>query len=91
MLARQVSSASYDAASMRKLRRSLSQCTGNGRFRHFTAAEQVFLTVETLSIALAETDQLETLLDAWFKSVEDENTFVPQWFAVRAKQVMGGL
>lgn len=90
-IARQVSSATYGADSMRSLRQGLLQRASSGRFRHFTAAEQVFLAVETLSISLGDSDRLESLLDAWFKSVEDENTFVPQQFAVRANQVLGGL
>ncbi|GAB3273497.1 multiheme c-type cytochrome [Parahaliea aestuarii] len=90
-IARQVSAGSYGAEDMRRLRAGLLQRAAAGRFRHFTAAEQVFLAVETLAISLGDADQLESLLDAWFKSVEDENTFVPQQFAVRANQVLGGL
>ncbi|WP_116367712.1 multiheme c-type cytochrome [Parahaliea mediterranea] len=90
-IARQVSAGSYGADDMRRLRAGLLQRAAAGRFRHFTAAEQVFLAVETLAISIGDADQLESLLDAWFKSVEDENTFVPQQFAVRANQVLGGL
>lgn len=90
-VAEQVSGGNYDPATLRRLRSGLLERAAAGRFRHFTAAEQVFLAVETLTIVLEDAGQLESLLDAWFKSVEDENSFVPQQFAVRAKQVMGGL
>jgi len=81
----------YGAETLNRLRRGLLQRAGQGGFRHFTAAEQVFLAVETLCISLGEMDRLESVLDAWFESVEDENSFVPQQFAVRANQVMGAL
>lgn len=90
-VAEQLSAGNYGPDTQRSLRRGLLQRAADGRFRHFTAAEQVFLAIETLTITLGDADRLESLLDAWFKSVEDENTFVPQQFAVRAKQVMGGL
>lgn len=90
-VARQVSGASYSTERLRGLRSGLLKAAGAGRFRRFTAAEQVFLAVETLSIAVGDNGRLESALDAWFKSVEDENAFVPQQFAVRAKQVMGAL
>lgn len=90
-VARELSEGDYGAGDMRSLRRGLLEGAAGGRFRHFTAAEQVFLAVETLCISLGESGELESPLDAWFETVEDENTFVPQQFAVRAKLLMGAL
>lgn len=87
-VAQQLSSDSYSEDTMRQLRRGLLGQAAEGRFRHFTAAEQVFLAVETLCLSLGEEDRFSAQLDAWFKTVEDENGFVPKQFALRARQVM---
>lgn len=90
-LVEQLSSARYGAEESRLLRRELLAQSAAGRFRHFTAAEQSFLAVETLSLALDDAERLKVQLDALYQSVEDENEFVPQQFAVRARQLMGAL
>lgn len=81
----------YDNAAMKRLRSGLVTAASAGDFRHFTAAEQVFLAVETLSIAIADADRHQRQLDAWFETVQDENRFVPKQFAVVAGKLREAL
>jgi len=76
---------------LQQLRAGLLAKAKNGRFRHFTAAEQVFLAVETLSITLGDAERLSLPLDAWFKSVEEDDPFVPAQFAVLAGNLLEAL
>ncbi len=86
-----LSKASYGPEQQQQLRRELLAQSAAERFRHFTAAEQAFLAVETLSLSLGDSERLKSRLDALYGSVEDENRFVPQQFAVLARQLMGAL
>jgi hypothetical protein len=81
----------YDADKMRRLRGGLLQGAVQRRFRHFTAAEQVFLAVETLCIELGDAKKLELPMDAWFATVARDDSFVPEQFAVRARKVLEAL
>jgi hypothetical protein len=81
----------YTKEQLEALRLGLVKRAAAGRFRHFTAAEQAFLAVETLNIALADSDLLQKRMDAWFTTVDDENDFVPLQFAVFAERLMGDL
>ncbi|MAC32044.1 MAG: hypothetical protein CME38_00370 [Haliea sp.] len=90
-LAESLSQAQYGPEQQRELRRELLNQAAAQRFRHFTAAEQVFLAVETLSLSLGDAARLEGQLDRLFATVEDENDFVPQQFAVLSRQMLGAL
>jgi hypothetical protein len=81
----------YSNAQMTSLPKGLVQWAAQGRFRHFTAAEQVFPATETLNIAPGDDGRLEKSMDSWFDTVEDENDFVPLKFAVFAKRLWGNL
>jgi hypothetical protein len=81
-------SGNYSRAQTGALRTGLVNRAAEGRFRHFTAAEQAFLAVETLNIALADNSRLEKQMDDWFTTVGDENDFVPLQFSVFAKKLM---
>jgi hypothetical protein len=81
----------YSSAQITALRSGLVKRAAAGRFRHFTSAEQAFLAVETLNIALGDNNRLEKQMDGWFATVADENDFVPLKFAVFAKKLAGGL
>ncbi|MEP1473070.1 MAG: multiheme c-type cytochrome [Halieaceae bacterium] len=86
-----VSQERYSSETQRLLRRDLLQAAKSGDYRHFTSAEQVFMAVETLSIALGEEDKYRAELDALFASVENENSFVPKQFAVLSGKMLGQL
>ena len=81
----------YSSETQRLLRRDLLQAAKAGNYRHFTSAEQVFMAVETLSIALDEEEMYRSQLDALFTSVENENSFVPKQFAVLSGKMLGQL
>lgn len=87
-IAEQLAAGSYDSAAKASLRRQLLQQAANGRFRHFTSAEQVFLAVETLCLALGDAQLFERQLDDWYKSVEEDDPFVPDQFALLAKKML---
>lgn len=82
---------SLEPATLRQLRAALLSRAEGGSYRHFTAAEQAFLAVETLSLLLQDDTQMKTSMDAWFETLADENTFVPQLFAARAGKVGAAL
>ena len=90
-VARSLSSASYSPTDMRALRKGLLAQAAGGKFRHFTGAEQIFLAVETLCLSLSEADKYQVQMDAWFKTVDTENTFVPAQYAVLARKMMDAL
>lgn len=90
-VAEQVSGATYGPDQMRRLRSGLLQRAAEGRFRHFTSAEQVFLAVETLTLALGDDKRYSSQLDAWFKTVEEDDPFVPRQFAVLARKMLEAL
>lgn len=81
----------YSDAQKKLLRAGLVQRSASGGFRHFTVAEQAFLAVETLSIALKDNQRIEKNMDAWFKTVADENDFIPQQFAAFASKLRSAL
>ena len=78
----------YSPETQRQLQRDLLRAASAGDYRHFTSAEQVFMAVETLSIALGEEERHRDQLDALFASVENENQFVPRQFAVLASKML---
>jgi hypothetical protein len=90
-VAEELSRGTYDPSMQKTLRRALLVAASEGSYRHFTAAEQAFMAIETLSIALAEQDKYSTQLDVLFKAVGDENQFVPGRFAVTAQQMLVAL
>jgi hypothetical protein len=90
-LVKQLSNETYSASQLRGLRQNLLMRAGEGDFRHFTSAEQVFLAVETLSLALGDQDKYSDQLNGLFSSVEDENVFVPKQFAVLANKMRNTL
>ena len=60
-------------------------------FAYFTAAEQAFLAIETLSIALGDSEALAPRLDALFEALGSETSYVPDQYAVRARQMLEAL
>jgi hypothetical protein len=90
-LAESLSTKSYTSSDMRALRKGLLAAAAGGKFRHFTAAEQIFLAVETLCLSLSDSDKYTAQMDAWFKTVDTENNFVPGQYAVLARKMMDAL
>ena len=86
-----LASASFPAAQLGSLRRQLLADSAAGRFRYYTAAEQAFLAIETLSLEIGDNDVREGALDALFDALGSETDYAPERFAVRARQFLEGL
>ena len=82
---------SFSSQEKSALRRGLVQRAASGQYRHFTAAEQAFLAVETLNIVLDDATRLDAAMDAWFATVEDENDFAPLQYAEFARRLQAAL
>ena len=81
----------YEAETLGLLRQALLGEAAGGRYRHFTSAEQVFLAVETLSLALGDEKRYSKQLDQWYQSVEEDDPFVPDQFALLARKMLEAL
>jgi len=81
-------SATYDTARVRAVRRSLVQLAADGTLSDFAAAEQVFLGVESLSLYLGDADKIRRSLDALYESVKDDQAFRPGRFVATARDVL---
>lgn len=81
----------FDAPLQRSLRRELLEKSAADQFGYFTAAEQAFLAIETLSIALGDSESLAPRLDALFEALGSETSYVPDQYAVRARQMLEAL
>ena len=81
----------FDRETQRTLRRVLLQKSASDDFGYFTAAEQAFLAIETLSIALGDSESLAPRLDALFEALGSETSYVPDQYAVRARQMLEAL
>ena len=81
----------FDASLQRSLRRELLEESAADQFGYFTAAEQAFLAIETLSIALGDSESLAPRLDALFEALGSETSYVPDQYAVRARQMLEAL
>jgi hypothetical protein len=78
----------FAPAELAALRRQLLADSAAGRFRYYTAAEQAFLAIETLSLELEDIERHKAALDALFEALGDETGYVPDQFAVRARQLL---
>jgi hypothetical protein len=81
----------YPSALQRALRRQLLDAAADGAFSYYTAAEQAFLGVETLSLELGDAENLQALLDALFESLGNETDYLPAQFAAQARRLREGL
>jgi hypothetical protein len=70
------------------VRRALVRYAADGRMSDFAAAEQTFLSIETLSLYLGDADRHRGALDHLFTTVEDDATFNPGRFASAAQQML---
>jgi hypothetical protein len=62
-----------------------------GDLSDYGAAEQVFLAVDSLSIALDDGERLRGRVDALYKSVENDQTYRPDRFEAAARALLEGL
>jgi len=65
---------------LKTVRARLLAQSASGEYRDFSAAEQVFLAIESITIALQQDATLEKQLNLIYGSLENEDEFSPQKF-----------
>jgi hypothetical protein len=90
-LAGRFPASTYSETDLRRLRSTLLEDGAGGHFRDYTAAEQAFLGIETLTIELGDEERLKSRLDALFDALGDESHYAPGQFAVRSRQFLEAL
>jgi hypothetical protein len=81
----------FSAAQVNDVRRVLIRYAADGRMGDFAAAEQTFLSIETLSLYLGDEDRHRSSLDQLFNTVEDDAKFDPKQFAAAAERMAGAM
>ncbi len=76
---------------VRRIRKSIAQQGANGRLNDYSAAEQAFLAIESLSIHIDDFDEVEGVLDRLYEAVEVEKTFSPAKFRAASRAAAGRL
>ena len=77
----------YSEQVMRAVRYRLVSKSAAGEYRDFSAAEQAFLAVDSITITLGESDKLASSLDQWYDALSDEDRFSPKGFAKVANKI----
>lgn len=82
---------SFDRAAIAAVRRSVVAAAAAGDLSDYGSAEQVFLAIDSLSIALDDSDKHRRAVDELFKTVESDQTFRPDRFIRAAQNLLSGL
>jgi len=80
---------SYGATEAREIRRRLLNVAADDQGSDYTVAEQVVLSIESLSATLGDAQQLTSALDALFAEVRTPTAFDPSRFARTAGSLRG--
>jgi len=72
---------------LKTVRARLLMQSASGEYRDFSAAEQAFLAIESITIALQQDATLEKQLNLLYSSLEDENNFSPLKFKAIVNKV----
>lgn len=80
----------FGVAEVKKVRKGMLQEAARDQASDYSAAEQVFLTVEGLSYVVGDVDKHEAALDKLYKAVEDDKKYSPSRFKSVAKSIAGG-
>ena len=83
------SSRSFDRNTVAAVRRALVQAAARGITSDFSAAEQVYMALESLSYTLGDRQGLSAALDRLYAEVEDDAKFNPSSFSNTAQNVQG--
>jgi Cytochrome c554 and c-prime len=79
--------ASYSTKQVKQVRARLLSQAARGEYRDFSAAEQAFLAIESITLALQQDASLEKQLDSLYDTLKDQDRFSPQKFKSVAKRV----
>jgi len=81
----------FSASQVTGVRHALIRYAADGRMADFAAAEQTFLSVETLSLYLGDADRHRGALDQLFNTVEDDMKFNSGQFAAAARRMLDSM
>ncbi len=84
-------SRTFDRGTIGAVRRALVAAAAAGDLSDYGSAEQVYLAVDSLNIALGDGDRLRTAVDELYKAVENDQTFRPDRFVVAARGLLSRL
>ena len=77
----------YTTGQTKAVRSRLLTQAAKGEYRDFSAAEQAFLAIESITIALKQDVALENALNALYDTLNNEDRFSPQQFKSVAAKV----
>ena len=78
----------FPAATARRVRRAVLNLAAQGELWDFAAAEQSFLAVESLSLAIGDADAHRAALDKLFNAVESDEAYRPEQYRRVAASVL---
>lgn len=81
----------WDRSELTRLMRHLVRASSEGEYLYFAQAEQVFLAVETLSITLGVSEEMESDMNRWYATMLDQDRFSKSQFAAAATQILRAL
>lgn len=82
-----VTRSSYSTQQIKAVRQRLLVQAAAGEYRDFSAAEQAFLAIESISITLKQDAALEKQLNSLYDTLNNEDRFNPQQFKTVAGKV----
>lgn len=77
----------FSVAQTKSVRMRLLKQSADGEYRDFSAAEQAFLAIESITIALKQDTSLEKQLNSLYDTLTDEDRFKPQQFRSVANKI----
>jgi hypothetical protein len=78
----------WDHNELNRLMLHLVQASSDGQYLYYAQAEQVFLAVETLTIALGVSQEMESDMNRWYGTMLDQDRFSKSQFAAVAAQIL---
>ncbi|MBB6521535.1 multiheme c-type cytochrome [Pseudoteredinibacter isoporae] len=78
----------YNRNEISELRKRILTKSAAGQYRDYTSAEQAFLAVETLTLALDQSERYANLMDSFYGSLASESAFQQTRFASLAQRLL---
>lgn len=86
----QLTRSSYTVKQSKQMRSRLLSQAAAGEYRDFSAAEQAFLAIESITLALQQSEELDPQLNALYDTLSDQDKFSPGTFKSVAGRVKDG-
>ena len=81
----------FSTAEVRSIRKAIAQQGANGLLNDYSAAEQAFTSIESLSYFIDDFDALESVLDGLYGALETESKYSPARFRSACKSALARL